>query len=265
MRTYEEKLAAFARGKRLLRLARPIRDRADALCDACGSTQPRTLYTLKDRESDRYYFVGDTCLKELVKRGAILKPFGKESGQAAYEAEMQLRAQELKERTAIETIRAGIQEATQEGEPLAADARSASARGVSFLLPAVLIIEAPERYQAFVSILSAQGTPCSWGYAQESRYEEIWRRGGEGGLVLEKVKEERLDAPSRCLTQAWEEARSRLEGSELVTPLPDRAGGDTEERSLSDPILALFKLAAITYVGSHAAPASSNGNLVASG
>ncbi len=73
MPTYEEKLAAFAQGKRLLRLARQIRDRADGLCDACGSTQPRTLYTLKDPESDRYYFLGDTCLKELVKLGAILK------------------------------------------------------------------------------------------------------------------------------------------------------------------------------------------------
>ena len=83
--------------------------------------------------------------------------------------------------------------------------------------------------------------------------------------MLEKVKEERLDAPSLCLTRAWEEARSRLEGSELMIPLPNRAGGDHEEGSLSDPILALLKLAAITYVGSHAAPASSNGNLVANG
>ncbi len=83
--------------------------------------------------------------------------------------------------------------------------------------------------------------------------------------MLEKVKEERLDAPSLCLTRAWEEARSRLEGSELMISLPDRAGGDHEGRSLSDPILALLKLAAITYVGRHPAPASSNGNLVASG
>ena len=83
--------------------------------------------------------------------------------------------------------------------------------------------------------------------------------------MLEKVKEERIEAPSLCLTRAWEEARSRLEGSELLPPLPNGAGGDHEWRSLPDPLLALLKLAAMVYVGSHAVPASRNGNLVASG
>ena len=84
MPTYEQKLAEFAQGKRLLRLARPIRDRADAFCDACGSSQPRTLYVLADLDSERHYFVGDTCLKELAKRGAILR-YGRHSGREAYE------------------------------------------------------------------------------------------------------------------------------------------------------------------------------------
>lgn len=50
--TYEQRLAEFAHDKRLLRLPRPVRDRADAFCDACGSSQPRTLHTLKDLESE---------------------------------------------------------------------------------------------------------------------------------------------------------------------------------------------------------------------
>lgn len=95
MPTYEQKLNEFSQGKRLLRLPRPLRDRADGYCDACGSSQPRTLYTIKDLESERYYFVGDTCLKELTKRGVILRRYGRESGQQAYESEMVLRAQEL--------------------------------------------------------------------------------------------------------------------------------------------------------------------------
>ena len=94
MPAYEQKLAEFAQGKRLLRLARPIRDRADAFCDACGSTQPRTLYALEDLDSERHYFVGDTCLKELAKRGAILR-YGRHSGRVAFEKEMKLRAQEF--------------------------------------------------------------------------------------------------------------------------------------------------------------------------
>ena len=89
----EQRLSEFAEEKRLLRLPRPVRDRADACCDACGSTQPRILYGLKDPDSGRYYFVGNTCLKELVKRGAVLRRFGNESGRVAYEAEMGRRTQ----------------------------------------------------------------------------------------------------------------------------------------------------------------------------
>ena len=93
MPTYEQKLTEFAQGKRLLRLARTIRDRADAICDASGSTQPRTLYALADLDSERHSFVGDSCLKELAQRGAILG-YGRRSGREAFESDMQLRDRE---------------------------------------------------------------------------------------------------------------------------------------------------------------------------
>ncbi len=95
MLTYEQRLAEFAHGKRLLRLPRPVRDRADAYCDACGSNQPRTLYALKDLSRGRYHFVGDTCLTRLAKSGAVLKRYGRESGQKAYESEIAQRTQDL--------------------------------------------------------------------------------------------------------------------------------------------------------------------------
>lgn len=85
MPNYQQKLDDFAHGKRLLRLSRPVRDRADAFCDACGSTQPRILYALKDTASERYYFAGDTCFKELAKRGVILRRYSREAGHEAYE------------------------------------------------------------------------------------------------------------------------------------------------------------------------------------
>ena len=93
MTTYEQKLTEFAQGRRFLRLPRPVRDRADALCDACSSPRPRTLYALEDPDSKRHFFVGDTCLKELVKLGAILR-YGRHSGQAEFENEMRLRSVE---------------------------------------------------------------------------------------------------------------------------------------------------------------------------
>ena len=75
MTTYESKLNDFANGKVLVRLAHTVRDRADAQCDACGSTQPRTLTGLKDQDSGRYFFVGVTCLKELLNRKVISRGF----------------------------------------------------------------------------------------------------------------------------------------------------------------------------------------------
>ncbi len=95
MVTYEQRLSEFAHGKRLLRLPRPVRGRADANCDACGSNQPRTLYALKDLSRGRYHFVGDTCLTKLAKSGAVLKRYGRESGHKAYESEMAQRTHEL--------------------------------------------------------------------------------------------------------------------------------------------------------------------------
>jgi len=41
--------------------------------------------------------VGDTCLTELAKGGAVLRRFGRESGQKAYEIEMESRTQESEE------------------------------------------------------------------------------------------------------------------------------------------------------------------------
>ena len=71
MTTYEAKLNEFADGKMFIRLAQRVRDRADAQCDACGSTQPRILTGLRDPRSESYFFVGDTCLKELMNRKVI--------------------------------------------------------------------------------------------------------------------------------------------------------------------------------------------------
>ena len=103
MSTYEEKLSEFSQGKRLQRLPHTVRDRAGAYCDACGSSLPRTLYAIKDLESERYFFVGDTCLKELARRGAVLRSYGRESGQKSFETEMLIRAQEReKEKTSLE-------------------------------------------------------------------------------------------------------------------------------------------------------------------
>ena len=152
MPTYEQKLAEFAQGKRLLRLARPIRDRADAFCDACGSTQPRTLYALEDLDSERHYFVGDTCLKELAKRGAILR-YGRHSGQVAFEKEMKLRAQEFQAGEGT-TADGGPHSKPGEQKPSVITAQPNPGNDAECLFPGILVIHTAERYQAFLEYIS---------------------------------------------------------------------------------------------------------------
>jgi hypothetical protein len=205
MLSYEQKLAAFTEGKSLIRLPRPIRDRADICCDACGSNHPRTLYALKESSSNRHYFVGNTCLKELVKLGAILRRFGRESGQAAYEAEMKLRSSSSDgQGVSASADLTGPAAEQPDSRSTAEDAGAAPTFSDGILLPSVLILESPDHYQAVVSFISSQGVAYGWGSALEPRYTKAWRQGGERGLVLEEVNEETPNAPSLCLTKAWE-------------------------------------------------------------
>jgi len=50
MLSYEQKLATITEGRSLIRLPRPIRDKANICCDACGSNYPRTFMPLRIRQ-----------------------------------------------------------------------------------------------------------------------------------------------------------------------------------------------------------------------
>lgn len=212
MLKYEEKITRFGQDKQFVRLSRPVRGRADGLCDACGSTRPRTLYGLTDVETGRHYFVGDSCLKELVKRGSILRRFGKQSGKQAYEDEMQLRAGPADHGSgpvdgqgngsgvigdiALETVHSGSSGPVPTG---------------SGVIPSqILIVETQEHYQCFVALIHEDANRTAFGTACVPRYEEEWQAGGVFGLVLEKLKKERADAPIICVAKAWQEAYSQL-------------------------------------------------------
>jgi len=88
---YEERLRAFADGKRLGRLAKAVRDPEDGACDACGSTLPRTLFGLRDTVSDRHYFVGQNCLSWLLETGLVARARYRHSAEVTYRREMEMR------------------------------------------------------------------------------------------------------------------------------------------------------------------------------
>ena len=260
MASYEEKLTSFARGKRLLRLPRPIRNRADAFCDACGSTLPRTLFALKDIESGRYYFAGANCLKELASQGIILRRFGKESGQAAYDVEIQHRVEESQEKVILSS------DAARENKPTVVsggDGQPVAASSHENFPPAVLMIQYPDHYNAVVAIIAADGKTRRYGYAKESRWEERWRRAGVRGLELESVRDERPEAARKCITRAWQEALSSKTDFESMPNLVNGSNGDSGDNSngLPDSLLALIELADSTQIGTHQVVADRNGDL----
>lgn len=178
MTTYESKLNVFASGKTLIRLAHQVRDRADARCDACGSTQPRILTGLRDPDSDRYFFVGDTCLKELMNRRAISRGYGRSSGPAAYDAEMITRAAEFKEASADQSEN---RTASKESPETRMDNKP------SQLSPMIAVVEAQDYYRAYVYVVTDEGVLISSGFAVESRYREVWQLGKDGDLLIERV------------------------------------------------------------------------------
>jgi len=254
MASYEEKLTPFARGKRLLRLPRPIRNRADAFCDACGSTLPRTLFALKYIESGRYYFAGVNCLKELASQGTILRRFGRESGQAAYDAEMQIRNEKAQGEVILrnDTTRENNPAVVSEGEN-----QPVVTSDHENFPPAVLMIQYPYHYSAVVAINGTEGKTRRHGYAKESRWEERLRRTGVGGLELEMVRYERPEAARMCITRAWQEARSSI--TDLNASIGDSGGNSI---GLPDSLLALIELADLTKNGGYRVAADWNGGLV---
>ena len=200
MPSYHQRLTEFSKKKRLQRLPDPIRDPSNPFCDACGSTLPRTLYVVKDLETARSYFLGDNCLNELMKRGAVSRRFARESGEEAYKQEMELRSRE-------ETS------SLPQGRP------STNATVGSF--PIVLVSKTLDHYRAFVCYSSGQGI-SNWGMAEEARYSKEWHLGGEQGLLLEEKREEQKDAMIRCLVKAWDQAASSTTGT--ASPDADSLG-----------------------------------------
>jgi hypothetical protein len=82
--SYDERLAAFADGKRLRRFRGALRPAGDTSCDACGSALPSMLYGLRDLAGGHDYFVGVNCLRQLHGLGALEQPYVRMSIATAY-------------------------------------------------------------------------------------------------------------------------------------------------------------------------------------
>ena len=192
---YEERLRTFAEGKRMGRLAKAVRDPEDGVCDACGSTLPRTLFGLRDTVSDRHYFVGQNCLACLLETGLVARARYRQSAEVAYRREMEMR-------------RNGAGPSTDGPSPSTGDQGDLPQRRFDLrkLRRAILITETESHYEAVVR-LEDGGRRVS-GRAQEPRWSQGWARHDGGGVLLERVPRAKRNAVIICLLKAYRKAKA---------------------------------------------------------
>jgi hypothetical protein len=192
---YERKLDEFVEGKSFLRLRQAVRDRANGVCDACGSLEPRILYGLEEEGSDRCFFVGAECLRRISERGAVKRRYSRQSSRKAFEREMANRANG----TAC-VIHGDVPTETgtsPEAVPLV-DITSSSCR------PQVCLWETHESYVALVSLFH-RGR-WVWGSGEAASYGTAWEAEGNGGMVLKRVVRDRHEAMAECVRAAADNA-----------------------------------------------------------
>ncbi len=200
---YEERLRAFAEGKRLGRLAKAVRDPEDGVCDACGSTLPRTLFGLRDTVSDRHYFVGQNCLAWLLETGLVAKARYRHSAEVAYRREMEMR-------------RNGAGASADQPSPTIGDQGDLPQRRSDLrnLRRTILITETESHYEALVR-LEDRGRRVS-GRAQEPRWGQGWARYDGGVVLLERVPRAKRNAVIICLLKAYRKARAAWRDGEVL-------------------------------------------------
>ncbi len=215
---YEERLRAFAEGKRLGRLAKAVRDPEGGVCDACGSTLPRTLFGLRDTVSDRHYFVGQNCLAWLLETGLVARARYRHSAEVAYRREMEMRGNG-----------AGAQ--TEETSPGTGDQGDLPERRFDLrkLRRTILITETESHYEALVR-LEDGGRRVS-GRAQEPRWSQGWARHDGGVVLLERVPRAKRSAVIRCLLKAYRKARAAWRDGEA-------RNGDEPDNEVNEEIVA---------------------------
>ena len=191
---YEERLQEFAAGKRLGRLAKAVRDPEDGVCDACGSTLPRTLFGLRDTVSDRHYFVGQNCLAWLLETGLVARARYRHSAEVAYRREMEMR-------------RNGAGESADQPSPGTGDQGDLPQRRFDLqkLRRTILITETASHYEALVRL--EDGRRRVSGRAREPRWSQGWARHDGGFVLLERVPRAKRNAVVICLLKAYRKAR----------------------------------------------------------
>ncbi len=215
---YEDRLRDFAEGKRLGRLAKAVRDPEDGMCDACGSTLPRTLFGLRETVSGRHYFVGQNCLAWLLETGLVARARYRHSAEVAYRREMEMR------RNGAGTATDKPPSSTHHQGDL--PQRRSDLRN---LRRTILITETESHYEALVRL--DDGHRRVSGRAQEPRWSQGWARRDGGVVLLKRVPRAKRSTIVICLLKAYRKARVAWRDGEA-------RNGDERDSKVREEIVA---------------------------
>ena len=209
---YEERLEAFAQGKRLRRFRGMIRNPKDPGCDACGSVMPSFLWGLRDMDADRDYFVGQSCLATISRMHLIERPFVRAGIKNAFE-----RARgEAPNDDDTEPVMDGLPKSGHL-EALAAPQLDATANRNSVDLR---VYENDELVTVFVLMESASGQHQAWGAASAPRQPRLWQADGQLALGTSDHHDAAL---ATCLRRAQRMAVRELQAATASDEAVDEA------------------------------------------
>jgi len=209
-----------------------VRSSTGELCGACGSGQPGWLYGVWELLTCPDHFVGYNCLRELIRKKAVLQGRVRETTEQAFG-----RAQKSKERSGN-----GQFGQVDDGKPAGESkipARQAERQAPSRLptpgeethralpmdvpviaTPTLVVWETEDAFRAAVQVHSQNGLAGVWGAAEQPKWRQLLALESGNGFLL--IKEEQYDraALARCVRLATHNGYLTLR-SQLANPSGD--------------------------------------------
>jgi len=224
--SYQDKLDNFSRGKSFVKLRGGVRNSTGELCEACGSGQPGTLYGIRELLTGLDHFVGSNCLRELIRKKAVLQGRVRETTEEAFN-----RAQKSKERSGN-----GQFGQVDDGKPAGESkipARQAERQTPSRLpspgeethralpmdvpviaTPTLVVWETEDAFRAAVQVHGHDGLATVWGAAEQPKCRQLLTLQPGNGFLLTKEEQYDRAALARCVRLATQNAHLTLQSQQ---------------------------------------------------
>lgn len=233
--SYQDKLDNFSRGKSFVKLRDNVRNSTGEPCAACGSGQPGWLYGIRELLTGLDHFVGSNCLRELIRKKAVLQGRVRETTEEAFS-----RAQKSKERSGNGQFDQtyGERQPSQSKTPLQPEDREAFSRlpgpgkGPRSALPkdvpviatpTLVVWETEDAFRVAVQVRGRNGMARVWGAAEQPKWRQLLTLQPDNGFLLTKEGQYDRAALARCVRLATQNAYLTLR-----SPLAKRTGEGTK-------------------------------------